>query len=64
LAAAGWNVVPGGDPDADWGDGGSWSLRDTVLSDLAQFRRIGVSTRGLGAAAARFGNLVGPIPQP
>lgn len=29
------------DPDADWGDGGDWSLNDQTAQDLAQFERIG-----------------------
>jgi hypothetical protein len=36
LAHAGWTVVPGADPDVDWGDGGTWSLSDglAVLESL------------------------------
>lgn len=29
-----WHCVPGFDPDADWGDGGTWNLNDALAKDL------------------------------
>jgi hypothetical protein len=30
----GWNCLPGADPDADWGDGGTWSLNEPLQVQL------------------------------
>lgn len=40
-----WNCVDGRDPDADWGDGGTWNLTDPIaahLSDLEKRERAAV----------------------
>jgi hypothetical protein len=34
LEHEGWNVVPGADPDMDWGDGGTWTLADPLAQQL------------------------------
>jgi hypothetical protein len=31
-----WPFVQGADPDADWGDGGTWSLLEPLAQDLSQ----------------------------
>ncbi|HEY1369197.1 MAG TPA: glycoside hydrolase domain-containing protein [Gaiellaceae bacterium] len=47
------------DPDADWGDGGLWSLNDPLAVDLGQLERLGVVF-----PFADFGELVVPPPPP
>jgi hypothetical protein len=51
--------IPQVDPDADWGDGGTWSLADPLAQDLAQLERIGIVGR-----FAHWGDLVVPPPPP
>lgn len=67
LVAAGW-TVPGGrevldgaDPDADWGDGGTWNFRDPLLTvqDTALLNDLLQSFRPFG----RFEALVTPAAQ-
>jgi hypothetical protein len=59
LAAAGWTAIHGADPDADWGDGGTWNLRDPLWADLEQISSI-VKALAHGATFGQFGNLVWP----
>ena len=47
------------DPDADWGDGGTWSLADPLAGDLEQLERIGIVY-----PFAEWGDLVVPPPSP
>lgn len=35
----GWNCISGADPDADWGDGGSWFLNDDLNQQLIDMER-------------------------
>lgn len=59
LAAAPWNVVPGADPDVDWGDGGSWTLLNGAVRDLEDTRRL-INSLQAGATFNLFGELVFP----
>lgn len=52
-------AVPRADPDADWGDGGTWNLRDPLLADLEQISSL-VKALSHGATFGEFGNLVWP----
>lgn len=52
LTAAGWTAWKGADPDADWGDGGRWNLRNPLIGELAWVR--------LKAALDFFTNLTFP----
>jgi hypothetical protein len=47
------------DPDADWGDGGLWSLRDPLAGELDQLERLGIVFE-----FADYGELVVPPPPP
>ena len=38
FTAAGWTTWNGADPDADWGDGGRWNLRNPLIGELAWVR--------------------------
>ena len=60
LEAAGWKVVPGADPDVDWGDGGTWSLSDglTLLESL----KITQEQAPSGGKKVHWGDLVIPPP--
>ena len=60
LAAAGWNHVPGADPDVDWGDGGTWSLAGPLAQELEQWERLGIILSGV--TFGNWGNLVIPPP--
>ncbi len=61
LKAAGWTVVPGADPDADWGDGGAWTLADPLVQQFEQQRQL-LKGLELGGTFDMFGNLVLPPP--
>jgi hypothetical protein len=55
LTAAGWTAWKGADPDADWGDGGRWNLRNPLISELTWVR--------FGQFLHRFTNLTVPAPR-
>jgi hypothetical protein len=55
LKTAGWTAWKGADPDADWGDGGRWNLRNPLIGELTWVR--------LKAMINVFGNLTLPAPQ-
>jgi hypothetical protein len=38
FKAAGWTTWIGADPDADWGDGGRWNLRNPLVNQLDRVR--------------------------
>ncbi len=52
LNTAGWTAWNGADPDADWGDGGRWNVRNPLPGELAWVR--------LKAVIDRFSNLTLP----
>jgi hypothetical protein len=54
-----WNCVPGADPDADWGDGGTWSLADPLAQSLRQLEEQGEAV--IHGFVGLFGDLVRPL---
>jgi hypothetical protein len=59
LEAAGWKFVLGSDPDADWGDGGTWSLASPLVADFETFLQTTIALAH-GAKFGMWGNLVLP----
>jgi hypothetical protein len=56
LKNANWNVVPGADPDMDWGDGGTWTLLDPLAQNL-----LALEVRELQLQLQRLFQLWGPL---